>query len=720
MDSNRKKELINSLANDDNSFTEIMSRKEKRKKAKQKKFEDQLIKELEKNKRKRMKKEQKEREKQKANEIHPEIKRLEDTMKLQQQQMNEIKKDLEDTKRLSLQQSATTDHQKPTSKKGWGNFSKFYLCLIFLLVAGFLGYSIYDSFHQIDQLFIIINSSLISAFAIFFILTSLITKDSAKKKMTIFTTFILVAFIGFHIAVKTNILILPQQAYIQDFSNQTIAKVITWASDNKIKLNYEYDYSDNVKTNKIISQNVEPNTLVKDIDYLNVVVSEGPNYDMLVNVPDMIGWNIDEVVSIIKKNKLNNVLINYEFSEEMRDNAIEQSRSGEMKRSDELAMKFSLGREEDLEPVKMKDLTNMEEFDATLWLKRNGIKYEIVYQFSDEVTKGRVISTDPKEGVMINQKEMSVTLTISKGKKLKAPDFTKMSIEEISKWADKNKINVLFNSEYDDSVKAGKVKRASVKAGDTIEEGQTIYIITSKGPLKMIQFGTGDLEKIKSFALQHNISVNITEQFSDVPTGQIISTSVKPGDYLIEGQGIEVVVSKGKAVQVPNFVGMTSSAAQNTCKSAGISCKLNYAYSSQAKGTIIHQDTNAGAQIVNGATVVLTVSNGPKPNGGSSNNSSNNSGNNSNSGNNNSGNTNPPTPVCHTYKFILGGAGSTGNQTYNMIKNTGNNKYLNIIPNYVDSCPNGNTTNGAICSSSVASGSNVTTCDTITITIVNK
>ncbi len=646
MDSNRKKELINSLANDDNSFTEIMSRKEKRKRAKQKKFEDQLIKELEKNKRKRMKKEQKE----KSDEVPKEIKKIEDTMKLHQQQMNEIKKDLEDTKRMSLQRSTTIEQNKQPEKTGWGNFSKFYLCLIFLLVAGFLGYSIYDSFHQIDQLFIIINSSLISAFAIFFIFTSLVTKDSLKKKMTIFTTFILIAFIGFHVAVKTELLVLPQQAYIEDFSNQTIAKVITWASDNKVKLNYEYDYSDNVKTNKIISQNVEPNTLVKDIDYLNVIVSEGPNYDMIVNVPDMIGWNIDEVVSIIKKNKLNNVLINYEFSEEKRDNAIEQSRSGEMKRSDELAMKFSLGREEDLEPVKMKDLTNMEEFDATLWLKRNGIKYEIVYQFSDEVTKGRVISTDPKEGVMINQKEMTVTLTISKGKKLKAPDFTKMTLEEISKWADKNKVKVLFNSEYDETIKAGKIKRSSVKAGDTIEEGQTIYIITSKGPLKMIQFGTGDLEKIKSFALQHNISVNITEQFSEVPSGQIISTSVKPGDFLIEGQGIEVVVSKGKAVQVPNFVGMTSSAAQNTCKSAGISCKLNYAYSSQAKGTIIHQDTNAGAQIVNGATVVLTVSNGPKPSGGSSNNSGNNSGNNSNSGNNNP---TPPTPVCDRSQITM-------------------------------------------------------------------
>ena len=54
MDSKRKKDLINSLINDDNSFTDVMSRKEKKKRAKQKKFEEQLIKELEKNKKKRI------------------------------------------------------------------------------------------------------------------------------------------------------------------------------------------------------------------------------------------------------------------------------------------------------------------------------------------------------------------------------------------------------------------------------------------------------------------------------------------------------------------------------------------------------------------------------------------------------------------------------------------------------------------------------------------
>lgn len=692
MDSKRKKDLINSLINDDNSFTDVMSRKEKKKRAKQKKFEEQLIKELEKNKKKRMEKEL--REKQQEKYKMPD-KKLESTTS-RPKQLNSNERDFQ--------------LHEPTKKKGWGKFSKFYLFLIILLVVSFLTYSIYTSFHQIDQIYIIINSTLISIFAIFFLLTSLITKESAKKKMTIFTTFILIGFIGFHIAVETNFLKLPQQAYIKDFSNQTISKVITWASNHNVKLNYEYDYSDSIKSNKVISQNVEPNTLVKDIKSLNVVVSNGPNYDLTVNIPDMIHWEIDKVLDIIEENKLNNVIIDFEFSEETRDTVIEQSRTGEIKRSDELKIKFSLGREEDLKPVAMKDLINMKEFDATLWLKRNGIKYEIKYEFSDDFEKGRVISTTPKEGTMINQKEMSVTIIISKGKKIKAPDFTQMSIEEINVWAEKNNITIHYGSEYNASIKVGNVIRASVEKGATLEEGQIVYIITSKGILKMISFGENDLEKIKSFANEHQLILNIIEQFSDLPAGQIIDISVKAGETLNEGQGIEIIVSKGKATSIPNFIGVNITKAKEMCSSANLNCSFNYAYSTKTKNTIIYQNKSYGSEVTSGTSIILTVSNGQRP-------ASNNSGNN-NSSSGNSGSNPTPTPVCTPYTFILGGAGSTGYQTYSMIKNTSNNKYLNITPNYVGACPNGNATNGAICSSSVTSGTQVTTCDTIVVTIV--
>ena len=62
-----------------------------------------------------------------------------------------------------------------------------------------------------------------------------------------------------------------------------------------------------------------------------------------VNIPDMIGWNIDDVVEVIKKNKMDHVTIDYEFRDDItRDEEFEQNKSGNMKRSDELKLKFSL------------------------------------------------------------------------------------------------------------------------------------------------------------------------------------------------------------------------------------------------------------------------------------------------------------------------------------------------------------------------------------------
>lgn len=692
------------IQNDAYMFRDAMSRKERKKLDKQKKFEDKLIKELEKNKEKRMQKEKQD------------LKKLEDTIQLQQKQMTEMKRDLEKTKKISLQQVMDMDNDfiDPKPSTGLHGMSKSFLVLSILVVLGYLGFSIYNSFQQIEQVYTIIHSLLISFFALLFLITSLIVKQSAKRKMTILTALVMILFIGFHVSVQTNLLVLPKQAHIGDFSNQSITKVITWANANKVKLDYEYDYSDAIKNNKVIRQNVKPNTLAKNIKRLNVVVSEGPNYDLIINLPDMLGWHIDEVVKVIKKNKLNHVSIDFEFSEEKRDTAIGQSRSGEMKRNDELTMKFSLGREEDLQPVKMKNLIDMEEFDATLWLKRNGIKYEIKYEFSDTISKGHVISTDPKEGVTVNQKEKTVTIVISKGKKIKAPDFTKMSLEEINKWAEKNHITVQFNSEYHDKIKSGAVIRSSVNKGDSIEEGQVIYIVTSKGALKMISYNENDLNKIKTFASEHNISLNITEQFSDLPNGQIIDISVKPGDYLIEGQGIDITVSKGKAIAVPNFRGMTSTAAQTSCRNAGLNCKLNYAYSNETKNTVIYQDTNAGAEVISGATITLTISNGPKPagSGGGSNSKPN------TSGGGNSGGSTPQPPTCDTSK---GGNinlqyGYTGAQTQTMIIRM--NPYHKFSWNMVSACPNGDTTPGTICSSTVADGGWANYCNAIVITVV--
>ncbi len=613
--------------------------------------------------------------------------------------------------------------RKETKKTTYkSNFlSAFLLFITMVLETCYLAYNIIYMVDEKNQLFLIINSVLLLVVTGSFGLGIFVKKDRSRRTMNVITSLLLVAAISFNILVTTNVINLPTKSVVLDFRNQQVIKAMRWANNHNINLTTKYEYSDEFKENTIMKQSVKPDTLTSKVKAMEVVVSNGPNYDLEVNIPDMIGWDIDEVVKIIKKNKLDNVTIDYEFKDDIkRDEEFEQNKSGNMKRSDELKLKFSLGKEEDLEPVKLKDLTEMEEFDATLWLKRNGIKYDVIYDYNDDIKKDHVIKTDPKAGTVIKQDEMKVKIYISKGKKIKAPDFTKMSLEEIEEWANQNHIKINYSSEYSSSVKAGKVIRASVKKGDSVDEGTTIHIITSKGSLKMISYGDNDVDKIRTFASEYGLQFVLNEEFNDnIEKGKIISVDKKPGQTLSQTETITVVVSLGKKRNIPNFIGMTRNEAKRACDNNGLSCTFNYAYSTKTKDTVIYQNKTAGSEVSEGTSVILTISNGKRPtsNTGGGNSSSNNSG-----GNTSSTPTSPPPkpePVCTPYTFLYGGTGSTGTQTYAMIKATSNNKYLNIVPNYVTSCPNGNSTNGAICSSTIANGATATTCDTITVTIVN-
>lgn len=60
-------------------------------------------------------------------------------------------------------------------------------------------------------------------------------------------------------------------------------------------------------------------------------------------------------------------------------------------------------------------------------------------------------------------------------------DFSKMSKKEIEDWCDKNNIDYYFNEDYSSTVKKGSFISQSVKASETIYEGDEITIVYSLG-----------------------------------------------------------------------------------------------------------------------------------------------------------------------------------------------------------------------------------------------
>ncbi len=592
------------------------------------------------------------------------------------------------------------------------------LVLIFTMLCafGYLGYSIYIAQNKVDHIYTILNASFITLTVLLFTITGMMKKVRKRKVGYILTSLAFIGMISLNIGTTLEFFTLPTQPVVVDLTTKTVNEALKWASENKIELVEVTEFSDTVEENKVMSQNIEPNTLLKNVKVIEIVSSNGPNPESKVELPDMIGWDVDKVVKEIKHHKLTNVQIDFEFSTIERDTLFEQSKTGKIHRNEELKLKFSLGNEEDLLPVKLIDLLKKEEFDATLWLKRNGIKYETKYEFSDTIKKGCVISTTPKKGTLINQKEQQVILTISKGQKIIVPDLEKMSLDDIVAWAIKNNINITYNSEYNSKVKKGNIIRISHKKGDVIEENTTIYITTSKGTLRMIDYNENDLTKIRTFANTYKVNLVENEEYSDtIEQGKIIRVSHKKGDILNQGDTIEVVISMGTSIEIPDFTGMRLSDAQALCKSKNLDCTVTYVKSNKNKNIVVGQNKRAGSEVINGTNVLLSVSNGIAPSTGSS--SSNNrpsGGGSSSSGGNSGGNT---TPICNkTTMYILP----------NFIDTNPQNTCANIkngYPGYKINCVYQNSDNGGkgqVLNAQDLKGKEINSCQSVTVIIKNN
>lgn len=60
-----------------------------------------------------------------------------------------------------------------------------------------------------------------------------------------------------------------------DFIGKELSEIKEYSSNNKLVLNIEYNYSDTIEKNKIISQSIEKDTKIKENDTLTIIVSLG-------------------------------------------------------------------------------------------------------------------------------------------------------------------------------------------------------------------------------------------------------------------------------------------------------------------------------------------------------------------------------------------------------------------------------------------------------------
>lgn len=471
-------------------------------------------------------------------------------------------------------------------------------------------YTVIKSMQIENQIATMISISLLCLFVSVFVCSAFINKDK-KSKYLLVASILITCYSTFNLLYDIGIIRLPNQGIVDNYYNKSLTEAIKWASKNNITLNQIYENSDSIDNYHIISQNVTPGTLTKKIKEMTITVSIGPDYGKEVTIPSMIGWTVDEVIKFVEDNHLNNIVIDFTMATNEKDTIISQVGSGSMKRNDYIYLVASLGSEESTDLVTMIDLTNKSTFYAVTWLKRNGLKYELAYDYSNKIMKDHVVKQNIAKDSNANPVSDIIKLTISKGGKITVPDLLNMTIEKVTQWIINNRLKISFTDQYDEKIKIGKIISANYKKGDIVEEDTLIMVVVSKGKLIMPSFD--NVNSFIDWATKYNVPYQEDYQFNnDVDQGQIIKFSINNGETIKTGDTITVYISQGEPVTVPNFIGKSKTAITKECGNLGLSCTFVYGNYSEtvAKDIATNQSKTSGSEVVKGTNISITLSKG--------------------------------------------------------------------------------------------------------------
>lgn len=197
------------------------------------------------------------------------------------------------------------------------------------------------------------------------------------------------------------------------------------------------------------------------------------------------------------------------------------------------------------ETVRVPDLTGLALFKAREVLKGDGLSAGMVTrEFSQDVTKGFVISSDPGAGTE-RHAGSAIALTVSKGSPVEVADVTGASVADATSELEQAGLKVKIasqqvNSEFDQ----GQVAEQSPKAGSQVAGGDTVTLTISKGPeMVSVPDVVGDSvddakTKLEAAGFKVNEDRGLLGLFGD----HVKSQSVDGGKTAPKGSTITIVI----------------------------------------------------------------------------------------------------------------------------------------------------------------------------------
>jgi beta-lactam-binding protein with PASTA domain len=162
----------------------------------------------------------------------------------------------------------------------------------------------------------------------------------------------------------------------------------------------------------------------------------------------------------------------------------------------------------------------------------------------------------------------------------------------------------------------GQVLAQNPPAGKSVPKGTSVTVTVAIEPIAATVPDVRGLDATAAVTAiqQSGLTAAQSSVYSTATPGTVVGQIPAPGVTLPIGEVVTVVVSGGttaKTVAVPALVGVSSDAATESARAAGLSVKAIQAYSdTAATGTVIAQSPKAGESARVGSTVAVLISRG--------------------------------------------------------------------------------------------------------------
>lgn len=208
-----------------------------------------------------------------------------------------------------------------------------------------------------------------------------------------------------------------------------------------------------------------------------------------------------------------------------------------------------------------------------------------------------------------------VALLLSNAK-VKAPDFSGMTLMEAAKDAQENDLVVKDGQKVDGSeADRGKVVDQQPEPGTSMKPGEVVMVTICRGPgdgrtPNVINMSSEEATGAIESAGFHVGSVNTVPGVEKA--GTVIGQDPKADKEYERGKTINIDVSDGTMVYVPNLIGKDAESAYYTLKNSALAGEYaGSEFSSKIEiDHVLKQKPGAGAKVRKGTTVLVWLSDG--------------------------------------------------------------------------------------------------------------